>query len=265
MTPRIKIDSRMMAAALEKLKTSPQELKRTMDSIMRETAGIAGVELAAATNPPFISESGTPIDGFKTRVMRDHYRSTLSVGGVYANLRASLGQDKANQFWAIYKSGDHAAANDFLRSVGSSVSIVNAFDQSAHNAARKNKGRVPDDHRASTALDESAEESRKDAIANAQAMVGTAKAGWPAAAKDITRSRAGGKSVNWLRRKQKATGIGTLTESNGVMTMTLENTVPWAEKAINSRLMANVPISVMRRFGDRAKVALRAIAKKMNK
>lgn len=260
MTPRIKIDSAKIKKALSDLRTSPNELRRSEESLMRQLTGQVSVELASATNPPFFDEKSAPIDGFKSRIRTEWLSVTPDIQNIYVYVRSVLGSEKADQFWAIYKTGDPIESSRFLLDNGIIINISN-FDPSVIKKTSKN--RVDNNQEKKTLIGSEATK-RDEYTKRKQANVGLAKAGWLSAANDITRSRAGGSKVGWVRKlARKASGKGTLTDSAKGITVSLTNQVPHASEAMNMRQMILVEREVERRLARSIKQQLTVMAKKL--
>lgn len=260
MTPRIKIDSAKIKKALSDLRTTPKELRRSNESLMRQLTGQAAVELASATNPPFFNEKSDSTEGFKGRIKDELLMVAPDVQNLYLNIYDRLGWRKAKKFWAILKKGDSSAAAQFLTDNGVAINF-RAFDPSA--IKRGAKGRV-EKRQQYQYLDETEAQKRVDYTKRKQANVGLAKAGWLSAANDITRSRAGGSKVGWVRKlARKASGKGTLTDSAKGITVSLVNQVPHASEALNMRQMVLVEREIERRLARSIKQQLTAMAKKL--
>lgn len=260
MTPRIKIDSAKIRKAMSDLRTSPAALRRTEESLMRQLTGQVAVELASATNPPFFNQQSAPIDGFKGRIKTELRIAAPDVQSLYLYVYSNKGHRLAKKFWAILQKGDPQAASRFLDDNGIAVNF-SAFNPGA--IKRGSKGRI-DKNQNPQFLDETEAPKRDEYTKRKQGNVGLAKAGWLSAANGITRSRAGGSGVGWVRKlARKASGKGTLTNSSDGVTITLVNEVPHASDALNMRLMLGVTREVERRLARSIKQQLTAMAKKL--
>jgi hypothetical protein len=114
-------------------------------------------------------------------------------------------------------------------------------------------------------VDESGLARAKEYADHKQANVGLTKAGWIAAAAKITRSRAGGKAVAWLRKLARKSS-GSARESIGAhgMEITLTNDIPWSQEAMNPLLSSVIELKIEDRLARQMYTQLRAMAKKMN-
>jgi len=109
------------------------------------------------------------------------------------------------------------------------------------------------------------EDAQKRYIERKRANVGLAKAGWLAASDAIGKTRVGGKATAWLRKLAgKATGTGVLKELSNGVNITLYNTVPHAQAAMNGRLMDKVPRNIEYRMLSYMQKVLKGLAKKMS-
>lgn len=247
MNPRIQITQASLQEAFRKLRATPKDIRRTNERLMRQIAGQAGVELANATNPPFFSQSSYTIQGFTKNISIDIDRAFPNASKLYRRVKNLRSKEMADAFWVILNEQGKESANVFLASIGINNKITN-FSDDYVKRNRKAKGKVslnvfplflPDDQ-------ESAKETETK---QKQGNIGLAKAGWLSAVNSITRSRAGGASLNWVRElTSKATGSGHMTSSEAGIKITLVNTVPHASDAINKKLMAEVPQKLTRRF-----------------
>jgi hypothetical protein len=251
-----------MRKLLKQLKTTPELLKRDTQSLMKQMAGQVAVECANATNPPFIAESGVPVAGFKKRITKDVSRAHPSFNDVFQNISNSIGTTKAKQFWAIYNQKSKAEAMAFLAANG--VAIRAGSFSPAHVEAQRGKKGYVKPNAAETVIPDEELDKKQAYIERKQGYVGLQKSGWFAAVDHITRSRAGGKATEWLRKLAKQTsGTGTVTETAKGTTMRLVNNSPHAEEALNDRLIYSVPGRVAERFKKSMDKILQAQANKL--
>lgn len=262
MTPKIQINQAKLQQAFRKLRAAPEDIRRTNESLMRQMAGVAGVELANATNPPFFAQNSDGIAGYKSRVKGDITRAQPYASTLYQKVYVNKGKPLADAFWQILSQQGKNAAMIFLQSIGISSRIAD-FSSSYVQSKRAKKGRVPDNVFPLFIPDE--EETKSAAyVSRKQANVGLAKAGWLTATNGITRSRAGGSTIGWVRKlASKASGTGTMTEGANGIRITLKNTVPHASDAMNGKLMVNVPRNLYNRMEASIKRQLKYVLKKL--
>ncbi len=262
MTPNIQLNQAKLAEAFRKLRAAPEDIRRTNESLMRQMAGQAGVELANATNPPFFSESSDGIAGFKDRIAKNISDAHPHASKLYLRVLKLRGPNVADAFWAILSQQGKEAANVFLASIGTNARMAN-FSDDYVKSKRGNKGRIPGNVYP-LYLPDNQEAAKEQFIKRKQSNTGLAKAGWLKAVATITRSRAGGASLNWVRKLTgKASGTGVMTEDANGIRITLTNSTPYASDAINGKLMMDVPRRIYDRMQAAIKRQLKATLKKL--
>ena len=262
MTPRLQINQAKLQEAFRKLRAAPEDIRRTNESLMRQMAGVAGVELANATNPPFFAQNSDGIAGFRIRVKGDITRAQPYASALYQKVYINKGKPLADAYWQILSQQGKNAAMIFLQSIGISSRIAE-FSSSYVQSKRAKKGRVPDNV-FPLFIPEEEEAISAAYVAKKQANVGFAKAGWLTATNAITRSRAGGGAIAWVRKlANKASGTGTMTQGANGIRITLKNTVPHASDAMNGGLMVKVPKNLYSRMESSIKRQLKYVLKKL--
>jgi hypothetical protein len=248
---------------MRRLRTSPEELRRSNESFMRQLAGQAAVELAAATNPPFMAEQGAPIKGYRKRVEKDHQRVHRGINDLYGWLVNTQGQATADMYWAILRQKGIQAAITTMIARGVAMPSMSVFSKE-HIESQRENGAVPNNPTVYY-VDENGLARAKEYSDHKQANVGLTKAGWIAAAAKITRSRAGGKAVAWLRKLARKSS-GSVRENFGPhgLEITLTNDIPWSQEAMNPVLSSGIELKIEDRLARQMYTQLRAMAKKMS-
>jgi hypothetical protein len=165
-------------AVKRRLASIEQQLGRSMESILAQEARAICVSAIFHTNP-------TGANGemrMRMKVASDIRRVYLDRDSIYSisELMKPRSMALAMGFYRAAKAGNTAKANKYLREAGFKIEVL---DPSLHRKARTgNYGGVAKNHRPETIV-------RKPSLAKytreKQATVGTAKAGWYAAAKSL--------------------------------------------------------------------------------
>lgn len=166
-------------AVAKRFRNIEQQLGRTMESLLVQEARAVAVAGSFYTNPT----GATGQMKLRQKVSGDIRRVYLDRDSIYAITELIKPRSKklAHGFYRASKAGNLAQANRYLKQAGLKIE---ALDPSLHKAARKNTayGRVAKNYRPTTIV-------RKPTLAKyireKQATVGTAKAGWYAAAKAL--------------------------------------------------------------------------------
>lgn len=136
----------------------------------------------------------------------DVRRAYATKNKVFADIR-KVNLNAARGFWSLFESGKYLKAKKIMDAVSpkySGLSIQSFDGGAAHMAARGERGRVPKSTQPAFVIKQTGKTNKLIRyIEKKKANVGTAKAGWVAAWRDLGRVR---EVPNWVRRAEKTSG-----------------------------------------------------------
>lgn len=254
---------------VERLVEIPPEIQRTAESLLRQEARAIAVDLARTATMPFgFNEPNKSRARVKNGVRRV-YVSLEHPSRVYDHIKTQSPQDAAI-FWKYHDQNNTAA----MKRIALKYGIGTGVDVSLLKGARTGPNRtVPKDQQPLRLGRETTVEN----LAVKEAMrVGLAKAGWVRAALSMGgRIRRGGGAQGgtteiipaWLRKLAREPSLGTssFTESGTKITLTLTNSVRYADGAVDEALMEAAVSRGRDRFVKALLHSVKALAKKLQK
>lgn len=253
----------------ERLTEIPPEIQRTAESLVRQEARAIAVDLARTATMPFgFNEPNKARARIKNGVRRV-YVSIEHPSRLYDHIKTQSPQDAAI-FWKYHKKNNAAG----MKKIALKYGIGSGIDPAVLKHARNGPNRtVPKDQQPLRLGRESTVEN----LAVKEAMrSGLAKAGWVRAALSMGgRIRRGGGAQGgtaeiippWLRKlaRDPALGTSSLTESGTKLTLTLTNSVRYADGAVNEALMEAAVSRGRDRFVKALLHSVTALARKLHK
>lgn len=162
----------------QRLRNIEQQLGRTMESLLVQEARAIAVSASFHTNPTGANGENR----MRMKVRGDIRRVYLDRDSIYSitELIKRHSMPLAMGFYRVSKAGNLPKANKYLREAGFKIEVI---DPSLHRRARTGPyGSVAKTHKAEVIA---RKPSLNKYIRDKQASVGTAKAGWYAAAKSL--------------------------------------------------------------------------------
>lgn len=204
-----------------------RRIVRTIPELMRRSARAIAIQLAVATQPFGVGANARQAG--ENAVKRDVARVYVSVSKVY---KSFPNQKHANAYWAAITKRNYAQAQNIKDSYNPIYRRIpiRAFDGgAAHQAARKNRGRVVASQKPLMVVqrDRSLDTYTRKQVGH----VGEAKGGWAACAKILGSTRG---LPQWVTRHAGTLSPGSVLESYAgpVYRVRLINGVRYASSTI---------------------------------
>ena len=254
---------------IDSLTEIPQEIQRTAESLLRQEARAIAVDLARSATLPFGFNEPNKSRARVRNGVRRVYVSLEHPSRVYDHIKTQSPQDAAI-FWKYHKKNTTAA----MKKIALKYGIGSGIDPAVLKHARNGPDRTVPKNQQPLRM---GPENTVENLAVKEAMrVGLAKAGWVRAALSMGgRIRRGGGVQGgtveiippWLRKLAREPSLGTsyFTESGTKLTLTLVNSVRYADGAVDERLQ-EVALSRGRdRFVKALLHSVTALARKLKK
>lgn len=246
------VEAGELARYREGVKAVASATHRTATEVMREELKDLVLDLVQST-PPGVGKGLDQAREIGEAKVRRDIRRTFRPISTLRVMRNPLGSRLAMRLQAAVRSGDTGLVDKILSAMGFvGVRVIARADPALHQAARDDKGHVPEGFRSYIVLDEaSVREFEEEMLKH----VGRAKAGWEPAARAL-----GVALPDWITRHETPGKFEDRTTDPNEPSFTISNGVEYGDDFGELKILESALERAEKRLGRKLDAALSALS-----